>query len=352
MRAFRRSARAAVVAAQALLLGGCFWLFLDRRAAPPAGRPALFEVGRGWSVRATARELKAKGIRRRAAPVLAVYTLFYRPLSLKAGEYEIPPGAGPAEILAMMTEGRILLHPVTIPEGLTARETGEALAAAGFGAAADYEAAFADTREIALWDPRAADLEGYLFPETYHLPKGTTPAEIAARMTAQFKAAFGEAGRARAAELGMSVREAVILASLIEEETGIADERPLVSAVFHNRLRLRMKLDCDPTIIYALKLRGAYRGRLLSKDLRLDSPYNTYLHPGLPPGPITNPGRSSLEAALHPAQAEALYFVLRENGRHQFSRTLREHQRAVAEYRRGLGASQENPRAVRKTRPK
>jgi UPF0755 protein len=153
-------------------------------------------------------------------------------------------------------------------------------------------------------------------------------------MVDQFRGVFAELWRRRAAALGFSVRDAVILASLIEKETGRPEERPLVSSVFHNRLRAGMKLDCDPTIIYALKKAGPYDGKLHGKDLRYESPFNTYLHAGLPPGPICNPGRASLDAALHPAETEFFYFVARHDGSHQFSRTLREHDRAVGEFRR------------------
>jgi UPF0755 protein len=153
-------------------------------------------------------------------------------------------------------------------------------------------------------------------------------------MTVQFKAVFSDAWRRRADDLGLSVRDAVTLASLIEKETSLPDEKRLVSSVFHNRLKIGMKLDCDPTIIYALKGDGPFEGRLRTKDLKYDSPYNTYLHPGLPPGPIANPGREALEAALFPADADFLYFVAKNDGGHQFSRTFAEHRAAVNKYRR------------------
>jgi UPF0755 protein len=152
-------------------------------------------------------------------------------------------------------------------------------------------------------------------------------------MVAEFREVFDEGRRRRAAELGLSVRDVVTLASLIEEETALPGERPLVAAVFHNRLKIGMKLDCDPTVAYALKRAGRYAGRLLLKDLKFESPYNTYLHAGLPPGPISNPGQASLDAALHPAPESYLYFVARGDGGHKFSRTLGEHLDAVREYR-------------------
>jgi UPF0755 protein len=236
--------------------------------------------------------------------------------------------------LETLLQGKVHLYPVTIAEGLTGVETFAVFISAAFGTQETFAAAFAITTEIALLDPKAADLEGYLFPETYHFPKGAAAAEILNGMVSQFKEAFGPDERRRAAEIGMTPREVVILASLIEKETSRIEEKPLVSAVFQNRLRIGMKLDCDPTIIYALKRAGPFEGPLRTKDLKFDSPYNTYLYRGLPPGPICNPGRVSIKAALFPASADFLYFVADRNGGHVFSRTIREHQAAVRDYRR------------------
>jgi UPF0755 protein len=153
-------------------------------------------------------------------------------------------------------------------------------------------------------------------------------------MISQFRKVFSETWLQRADAIGMTVREIVILASLIEKETSLPEERSLISGVFHNRLRIGMKLDCDPTIIYILKEEGRYDGRLRTKDLRLDTPYNTYLYGGLPPGPIANPGRDSLEAALYPAEVDYLYFVSKNDGSHHFSQSFREHQNAVNKYQK------------------
>ncbi|MBM3309876.1 MAG: endolytic transglycosylase MltG [Candidatus Aminicenantes bacterium] len=337
MRGLRTSIKAALWTAQLLILGGWVWLFLESRAPRPSPRPAgpaVFEIERGWTVRTVADELKSRGLIRKTTPFVLFYEFFHAPRSLKAGEYELPAGARTREILGLFVGGRIRLHPLTVPEGLTGAETAEVFAAAGFETREAFLSAFAATETVALLDPRAADLEGYLFPETYHFSKGTTAAEAVERMTSQFKSVFSPAWRRRAAELSLDVREVVTLASLIEKETASPEEKPLVSAVFHNRLKLGMKLDCDPTVIYALKKLGPWNGRLRTKDLKLDSPYNTYLYPGLPPGPICNPGRASLEAALHPSEADYLYFVSRNDGTHVFSRTLREHATAVLQYQR------------------
>ena len=316
------------------LLGGAGWFVWESRPPSEAGSGlVIFEVAKGQSVRSVAESLKARGLIRKSAPFILLYKIFHEDENIKAGEFAVPAGRGTKETLEVLLRGKIYLHPVTVAEGLTAAETFDVFLAASFGTREEFEAGFKDTGEMALIDPTAADLEGYLFPETYRLPKGATAAEILSIMVAQFKDIFGPEARRRAAEIRMTPREAVILASLIEKETSLPEEKPLVSAVFHNRLRIGMKLECDPTVIYALKRDGAYRGYLRKRDLKLDSPYNTYMVGGLPPGPICNPGRASIEAALFPATADYIFFVADREGGHVFSRTLREHHNAVRAYR-------------------
>ncbi len=331
----RRLIRLALAAGLVLAgtAGFVAWRLLHDFAAPapgPGGRErVIVEIGRGTSVRAVARDLAARGILRSPWPFLAGYRLSRPGRSIKAGEYEFVFPLSPREALETLIEGRVLLHPFTVPEGLTGREVDEIVRRLDFLGPGSFPAAFRDPAPIADWDPLAPDLEGYLFPETYRLPRGATPGELAAAMVSGFRRVFDEAARRRSAELGLSVREIVTLASLIEKETGLAEERPLVSAVFSNRLRRGMKLDCDPTVVYALARDGRYRGRLLLKDLEYPSPYNTYLRAGLPPGPICSPSRSSIEAALRPAAADYLYFVAKDGGGHSFSRTIQEHAAAV-----------------------
>jgi UPF0755 protein len=182
------------------------------------------------------------------------------------------------------------------------------------------------------WDPDARDLEGYLFPDTYAVPRQASAERLVAAMVDRFRTTFDEGLRARAAVLKMSLRDVVALASLVEKETARADERALVSAVYHNRLRRGMPMQCDPTVIYALMLAGRWNGNIRRADLQIDSPYNTYRYPGLPPGPIAAPGRASLEAALAPADVPYLYFVSRNDGSHVFAETLAEHNRNVARW--------------------
>ena len=298
----------------------------------PGGK-AVFVVDKGSGAGSVARTLKAREFIRARLPFLAAYRLFFHPAPIKAGEYELTSPLRAKGLLDNLVKGRVLLHSVTVPEGLTAREVLPLLSSLLVDGDGGFEASLHDTRPISALDDRAGDLEGYLFPETYSFPRGVAAAEVIGRMVNQFKIVFGEPWKSRARELRMSVRQAVILASLIEKETSVPGEKPLVSAVFHNRLRVGMKLDCDPTIIYALKLKGIATGRLTRQDLFLDSPYNTYRRAGLPPGPICNPGRESIQAALYPAAEPYLYFVAREDGGHRFSRTFSEHAAAVREYR-------------------
>ena len=293
-----------------------------------------FEVQEGKSVSSIAESLEAKGIIKKKRPFLLDYRLFFHATSIKAGEYVLQMPISPKETLTILTEGKVFLSAITIPEGLTILETAEHLETMYAVDRKAFLASSARSDFIKELDEDAQDLEGYLFPETYYFPKGPSAEKIAKSMVSQFKDVFKIEWRWRAAELDKTIREIVILASLIEKETSKPEERPLVSAVFHNRLNIGMKLDCDPTIVYVLKKAGTYKDRLRSKDLKYDSPYNTYLYRELPPGPIANPGRAALEAALYPAAVNFLYFVSKNDGSHHFSRSFREHQNAVNTYQR------------------
>jgi UPF0755 protein len=328
-----RIAKAAVLAALVLLPALTGWIARECAApAPGPGGSVFFEVQKGGSVRAVAASLGRQKIVGSALALMLYYNLYESRARLKAGEYEFVFPANAKAILAKIVRGRVYLRPVTIPEGLTGDEIAELLRARTAADAGAFRTAFRERARAAAWDDGAANLEGYLFPDTYLMPRKATAGDFVEAMTAQFRKVFGEAWRRRTADLGLSVREIVVLASLIEKETAVPEERPLVSAVFHNRLRIGMKLDCDPTVIYGLKLEDKYSGRLLSRDLKFASPYNTYIRAGLPPGPICNPGRASLEAALYPASNDYLYFVAQGDGSHRFSRTLGEHLRAVERY--------------------
>jgi len=251
---------------------------------------------------------------------------------LQAGEYRFDRPMTPAAVLDKIRRGDVYQHRITFPEGLTIAEMAALLESRGLGTAASFMEAVKDASLVEAYDPKVRDLEGYLFPQTYALPRGTPASTLIQMMVDRFEQAFPPALRQAAAELGLTVRQAVTLASLVEKETSRDDERPLVAAVYLNRLKKRMPMQCDPTVIYALRKAGRYNGNLTRANLEFDSPYNTYRYPGLPPGPIAAPGRPSLEAAAMPAVVDYLYFVSRNDGSHVFASTLAEHNRNVQKY--------------------
>lgn len=333
--------RRLVVALACVLLAGAgaaalAWQELLARIEEPhpgiAAAGVFVEIEPGDSVVAIAGRLVAAGI------VADEWTFRFavrrsgRDRDLQAGEYFFDVPVSPQAVVAKIAAGRVHLRPITFPEGLTLPAMAAIVEAKGLGSAEAFAAAASRTALIADLDPEATDLEGYLFPETYSLPRRATVDHLVTAMVAQFRTVFDADLRARAAARGLSVREAVTLASVIQRETGSGAEHALVSAVFNNRLRIGMPLQSDPTVIYALEQAGAYDGNLTRANMRVDSPYNTYRYGGLPPGPIAAPGRDVLQAALDPADATYLYFVSRNDGTHAFANTLREHNRNVREF--------------------
>jgi len=256
--------------------------------------------------------------------------------SLKAGEYRFEREATLPQVYGRIARGDIYFHVVTIPEGYTMFDIAKAMEDAGLGSAADFlHIAETQTQLISDLAPEATSLEGYLFPNTYQFTRTESLEEMAAAMVHQFRQVSQEI--ALNTGLTSPVSKVVTMASIVEKETAAPEERPLVASVYYNRLAQNMALDADPTVIYAELLAGTYQGSLHHDDLAVNSPYNTYRFPGLPPGPIGNPGRSSLEAAMHPDSTKFLYFVSDGNGHHRFARSLEEHNRNVAAYRRALG---------------
>jgi UPF0755 protein len=251
---------------------------------------------------------------------------------LKAGEYRFDRPMPAVDVVDKIARGDVYARRITFPEGQTIQDMAKIYEAQGFGPAREFVAAARDVSLIADLDPRAADLEGYLYPETYAVPHGSKPATLIQMMVSRFKSVFDDQLRQSAEAHGMSVRETVTLASLVEKETARPEERPLVAAVYRNRLKIGMGMQADPTVVYALQKAGRYDGNIHREDLQFDSPYNTYKYPGLPPGPIASPGKPSLEAAAAPADAPYLYFVSRNDGSHVFSATLDEHNRNVQRY--------------------
>jgi UPF0755 protein len=252
-----------------------------------------------------------------------------RARALKAGEYRFTAPMHALDVIDKIARGDVYKRLLTFREGLTIDEMAQVFEEKGFGQAGAFKKAAGNTRLIADLDPQAADLEGYLFPETYSLPRDTPASVVVEQMVGAFRAAMTEQVRAAAKAAGLSVRQLVTLASLVEKETGAANERPLVAAVYRNRMKTGMGMQADPTVIYALQKAGQYRGNLTKDNLQFDSPYNTYKYPGLPPGPIAAPGRASLEAAAMPADVDYLYFVSKNDGTHVFASTLAEHNKNV-----------------------
>ena len=253
-----------------------------------------------------------------------------RARALKAGEYRFAEPMHALDVIDKIARGDVYKRLLTFREGLTIDEMAQVFEEKGFGKADEFRTAAMNPKLIADLDPSAPDLEGYLFPETYSLPRDTPASSIVEQMVGGFKNAFTPEMRNAAAASGLSVRQLVTLASLVEKETGAGDERPLVAAVYRNRLRIGMPMQADPTVIFALQKAGKYNGNLTREHLReLDSPYNTYRYAGLPPGPIAAPGKASLQAAVKPADADYLYFVSKNDGTHVFASTLDEHNRNV-----------------------
>jgi len=252
---------------------------------------------------------------------------------LKAGEYRFEAPQTALDVVRRIARGDVYLRTITFPEGLTIDDMAAIFEARGFGLAKTFKSAASDSGLIADLDPQARNLEGYLFPETYALSRHTSANELVRMMVRRFRQVFAPLQDTAAAG-GRSVHDVVTLASIVEKEAGRREERPMVAAVYVNRLRIGMGLQCDPTVIYALRLAGRYRGNLTRENLAWNSPYNTYVHAGLPPGPIAAPGRSALEAAVHPAPVDYLYFVSRNDGSHAFARSLEEHNRNVYRYQK------------------
>jgi UPF0755 protein len=290
----------------------------------------LVQVKPGSSAHHIAADLQAAGIIRSQRVFLLWHYLHGRK-PLKAGEYSFDQPARLGEVYGRIAHGDILFRTLVIPEGFNMFDIAAAAESAGLGRREDFlQEARADTALVHDLDPQARSLEGYLFPDTYHFTRTQSAHDMAAAMVHRFRQAAREAG------LDRDVHNVVTMASIVEKETSVGEERPVVAGVFYNRLSKQMALATDPSVIYAALLNDRYRGAIYQSDLHFDSPYNTYLNPGLPPGPIANPGRASLQAAMHPASTDYLYFVSDNQGHHKFSRTADEHARNVTAYRRAV----------------
>lgn len=321
-----------------LLLGIHFYAkHHDRLASGEKREGQIVRIEPQLGVSQIAQRLKEKGIIRN--PWFFSMAAFLRgsATKLKAGDYSFTPGMSLFQILRRLEKGEIAYYPATIPEGYTMREIARLLGSLDLADSERFLRLCRDPEVLQRYGIKAPSLEGYLFPDTYYLLKGMKEEEIIGRMVHRFFQVFTPEKQRLARKTGMSRHQAVTLASLIEAETPQGEERYLVSSVFHRRLRIRMPLQCDPTVLYALSEKNGRRERLTRRDLSYRSSYNTYLHPGLPPGPICNPGAASLEAAVAPASSPYLYFVSKGNGTHYFSSTWTDHSRAVRKYQSGKG---------------
>ena len=326
-----------------LAAAGWFARALLSPTAPPENTFVMLRPG--YSTHRIAAELKAAGVIR-SERAFILWHYLHRRRSLKAGEYLFNKPATIIDLQKRLRRGDVYFHTVVVPEGYTMFDIARAIEAAGLGSADDFlKVAQSDTELIADFAPAARSLEGYLFPETYEFTRMMTMQDMAAAMVKQFRQVARQIGLAAeatgnsAAPDGSNqndIRRTVIMASIVEKETAVLDERPLVASVYYNRLAKKIALDADPSIIYAELLAGTYTGALHHADMQFRSLYNTYRYPGLPPGPIGNPGKSALEAAMHPAQSDYYYFVADATGHHRFARTIEEHNRNLAAYRRAL----------------
>jgi UPF0755 protein len=298
----------------------------------------------GYSTRHIADALKSSGVIRSEQAFMLWHYLHHR-RSLKAGEYLFEKPANLIDIEKRLQRGDVYYRTVVVPEGFTMFDIARAVEAAGLGPAEDFlKVAQSDTALIADLAPSVTSLEGYLFPDTYQFSRMMTMQEMAAAMVKQFRQVANQIGLIDAtheavftiSHIPLPIKTTVIMASIIEKETAVAEERPLVASIYYNRLEKKIALDADPSIIYAELLAGTYTGALHHDDMRFNSPYNTYTHAGLPPGPIANPGKSALEAAMHPAQSDYYYFVADAQGHHRFARTIEEHNKNVVAYRRAM----------------
>lgn len=312
------------------------WLVWDATARAYTGKPAgpvFVHIPRGATARRMGQILAAKQIVR-SSIAFELLARFSGRRDLKAGEYLFDQPVTAEEALLRLARGDVYRITFTVPEGLTMFQIAERVAAAGFATREEFLEAARDPARIHDLAPQARTLEGFLFPSTYYFPRNTGADEIARAMVNTFRREWKELQRESGDTSAQNTLQAVTLASLVERETPQAEERGVVAGVYSNRLKKGIALQCDPTVLYAMELAGKNDGIIHQSDLHRDSPYNTYRYRGLPPGPIGNPGAASLRAALKPAPVNYLYFVANRQGGHLFSRTLGEHNRNVARYRK------------------
>ncbi len=318
-----------VLIALAGMFGFSAWLYHYASTPVTTDAPThILEIHRGMTLKRIAGELEQQKLIHTPRAFALLAFLKGKQNKILAGEYQLSATMTPQAILDTITTGKFVLHTLTIPEGYRILEIADLVVAAGLGDKKQFVEATRNPEWIQALGIPGHDLEGYLFPDTYKFSKNTGEKKIVETMMRTFRektAGLRERGKA----MDLTLHEVVTLASIIEKETGQASERRLISSVFHNRLKKKMRLQTDPTVIYAL---ANFDGNIRKKDLSVESPYNTYLYPGLPPGPIASPGIEALEAAVDPEKTDYLYFVSRQDGTHQFSTNLGDHNRAVTHF--------------------
>ena len=318
-----------------LLAIGGGWFFWRAVRTPYKGftdPKTRVEVRRGQNTSTILKNLQKAGVLRDEWIPLIYMKLLRRNDSLKAGVYEFDKALAPVDVIDKLVRGDVVLKSITIREGLDRFAIARIFAAEGFGSEEEWNGITGEADLIRDLAPDAQSLEGYLFPDTYKFDPGTPAATIVKAMLANFRRAWGS--EMAYITTGLNPHQTVTLASIVETEARLPQERPIVASVYVNRIRKHMLLGADPTVIYALKLAGRWNGNIRKPDLQLDSPYNTYKSPGLPPGPIANPGLASLRAAAAPASTPYLYFVARNDGSHVFSTNHAEHTKNVEKYQR------------------
>jgi len=333
----------------AAALAGYFWYCVEKPFGRYPAEGTFVEIPHGASSRSVARQLEKAGVVRNAV-AFEIYARRHRKRTLQAGEYFFDHAVSGKDVFWTIANGNVYQRPFTVREGQTMFDIARELEAAKFLSAEDFLNAAKQPELIHDLAPRAKTLEGFLFPATYNLPRHPSAHALVAEMTQKFREQWGQIAPPANGDntggvlsYGAPLLATVTLASLVERETPKPEERLLVAGVFENRLKKGMLLQCDPTVIYALEQEGRYNGTLSTKDLHTESPYNTYMHGGLPPGPIGNPGAISLRAALAPADTTFLYFVANTQGGHFFSSTLTEHNQNVNRYRRLLAGQPADP---------
>jgi UPF0755 protein len=323
---------------------GYLWYSVEKPVGTIPAEGVFVEVPHGASQRAVAHLLEKNGLIR-SSIAFELYARRHPKRSLLAGEYFFDHALTGKEVFWKLANGEVYQQPFTVKEGDTIFDIAHNLEAANSIKAADFLKAARDASQVQDFAPGAKTLEGFLFPATYNLPRHAGATDLTTMMVHKFREAFEQIGPDHLDPLtpGTPLLSVVTLASLVEAETPKPDERPLVAGVYSNRLHKGILLQCDPTVIYALKQMDQYKPPLLLKDLRYDSPYNTYIHAGLPPGPISNPGESAIRAALAPASTDFLYFVANTQGGHFFASTLAQHNENVAKYHRLLNGEPADP---------